>query len=414
MQKQGERTFSSDDGTNSYLDIGSTATGKLRRILGAKPTYTWAELETIEERRRAILKRVDMPFWRILGFWDGTCLKVMVRDGLLWMALLLYVAVRVQKELGTLPSYFEKLEENTNIDIVGGFLSFFLVLFVNQANARFNTMYGHSMACTGRILDVTYLVAQYFPPSAAHRTVRYLHAAHAAGYVGLASETYSYSSFFLPLNASHRFLNDQELARVQQTVTNGGDGFRELLAWVLLEVKQQQTEGSIDSHLASELRTTVQQFRGSMSALYHHQDQPIHFFYIHFLSLLTVCYLPIFAIATAYGVSKDEDDRVNWVSEVISGLIVFLQAIFVIGLRLLGQVMVDPYGDDYEDLSVLHYVRSTWKASQRVLRAQYPGGPMQTTNTEETLETERQVDLGPAWPDTAGDGSQNTPHGSWA
>lgn len=411
---EGERTY------ESYIDIGKTSTGQLRNMIFSSEKPSWSELQEIEVRRRAILRRVDMPFWRILFFWDGTCLKVMVRDGLLWMTVFLYVAVRVQKEIGTLPEYFAKLEETTNIDILGGFLSFFLVLFVNQANARFNTMYGHSMACTGRILDMTYLVAQYFPQTAAHRTVRYLHAVHAAGYVGLASKTYSYESFFLPFNENHRFLTDAELERVKLTVTNGGDGFREILAWVMTEIRQQQQKEdsvTVDSRLASEMRTIVQQLRGSMSALYHHQDQPIHFFYIHFLSLLTVFYLPIFAIATAYGVSKDDDveDAVNWVSEVLSGLIVFLQAVFVIGLRLLGQVMVDPYGDDYEDLSVLHYIGSTWKASQRILRAQFPSSGLEDKDqeemTERKLEDQRKIDLGIAWSHQKNI-NQNT--GSWA
>ena len=45
--------------------------------------------------------------------------------------------------------------------------------------------------------------------------------------------------------------------------------------------------------------------------------------------------------------------------EVLNGIIVFLQCIFVIGLRLIGQKMADPYGDDHEDLSVKTYVETT-------------------------------------------------------
>ena len=39
------------------------------------------------------------------------------------------------------------LLEKTNVGVLGGFLSFFLVLFVNQTNARFLEMYGFSKAC---------------------------------------------------------------------------------------------------------------------------------------------------------------------------------------------------------------------------------------------------------------------------
>jgi hypothetical protein len=67
-------------------------------------------------------------------------------------------------------------------------------------------------------------------------------------------------------------------------------------------------------------------------------SQPIHFFYIHFLSLLTAIYLPIFAISNAY--SAGTGDEVHWSTDLLCGIIVMLQSIFVIGLRLLGQKMV--------------------------------------------------------------------------
>jgi hypothetical protein len=33
---------------------------------------------------------------------------------------------------------------------------------------------------------------------------------------------------------------------------------------------------------------------------------------------------------------------------------------------------VDAYGDDLEDLSVIHYVRESWKTSNRMLSTQFP------------------------------------------
>ena len=140
-----------------------------------------------------------------------------------------------------------------------------------------------------------------------------------------------------------------------------------------------------------------------MDSIYDFNDQPIHFFYIHFLSLLTAIYLPIFAISEAY--SAGTGDGIHWATDLLSGTIVTIQAIFVIGLRLLGQKMVrtlmitigstitcvfwlliiflpfyavvissqlDAYGDDLEDLSVLHYVREAWKTSNRMLSTQFP------------------------------------------
>lgn len=37
-----------------------------------------------------------------------------------------------------------------------------------------------------------------------------------------------------------------------------------------------------------------------LQGMYDYTDQPPHFFYIHFLVLLSALYLPLFAIDTAY------------------------------------------------------------------------------------------------------------------
>lgn len=370
----------------------------LSGLVGEDPAYSWEELKYIEGRRRAILERVELPFWKILGYWDGTCLKVLVKDALFWVTLVCYVVVRVQALSGRLPEYLTDLED-TNIDIIGGFLSFFLVLFVNQSNGRFTTMYGKSMSCASNIEHAASVAANYFPKANAHRLVRYLNAAHAAGYVGLASDTYSARSFFVELNNIHGFLNEREMQRMMEIgMENGGNAFRELILWSIKEVKVVQDQGVIDARMSGETRGHIQKLRGAMTSLYDFQDQPIHFFYIHFLSLLTAFYLPLFAVATAYGIESD-GEQIKWTAEIVTGLIVFLQAVFVIGLRLLGQVMLDPFGDDYEDLSVMHYVQHTWKTSNCILFTQFPQD-LDVAVEDENINKTR-TKLGSAWVSSA-------------
>ena len=54
-------------------------------------------------------------------------------------------------------------------------------------------------------------------------------------------------------------------------------------------------------------------------------------------------------------------------------MIVFLQCIFVVGLRSLGTKMIDPYGDDVEDLSVINYVEGTFSICKTIMNSQQPG-----------------------------------------
>ncbi len=57
--------------------------------------------------------------------------------------------------------------------------------------------------------------------------------------------------------------------------------------------------------------------------------------------------------------------------DILNDLIVLLQCIFVIGLRVLGMKMVDPYGDDHEDLSVILYVEGTLETCDTIMNTQF-------------------------------------------
>ena len=122
-------------------------------------TYTWENLQLIETKRREILQRVDQPFWRILQYWEGTCLRVLSRDMLVWGCLVLYTIIRIQAHRGNLPSSIAVALGDANLDVVGGFLSFFLVLFCNQCNERFHVQYHASMACQRHLIDLATLMA---------------------------------------------------------------------------------------------------------------------------------------------------------------------------------------------------------------------------------------------------------------
>eukprot|EP00977_Amphora_coffeiformis_P007409 scaffold1600_cov179-Amphora_coffeaeformis.AAC.24 len=203
----------------------------------------------IERTRRDILRRSEMPYGRILFAFEGTCLRGLSRDWLLWLTMSIFLIVRAEDWfLGALPS-FAKQVSRLNIDVIGGFLSFFLVLFVNQSNARFQEMYKESMTMVKRIHDISSIVRHALPNAQAKRMVRYMNAAHAAAYVGL-NDTY--------------------------TSLEGRNGGRHALA------------------------------------------------------------------------------------------------IFVIGLRMLGRKMIDPYGSDLEDLSVLHYIQIAWDRSHGVFTTKFP------------------------------------------
>mmetsp|Transcript_10223 Transcript_10223/g.20479 ORF Transcript_10223/g.20479 Transcript_10223/m.20479 type:complete len:114 (+) Transcript_10223:363-704(+) len=60
------------------------------RDLMKKDDITWEQICDVEKRRRAILRRTELPFWRMLFFWDGTVLQALARDTLMWLTMIIY------------------------------------------------------------------------------------------------------------------------------------------------------------------------------------------------------------------------------------------------------------------------------------------------------------------------------------
>ena len=85
-----------------------------------------------------------------------------------------------------MPAYISSLED-INIEIIGGFLSFFLIFFVNDSNNRFKKLYLTSMSCEGRIFDAAALARTTLPCERASHLIRYMNAAHISGFMGLSS-----------------------------------------------------------------------------------------------------------------------------------------------------------------------------------------------------------------------------------
>lgn len=139
-----------------------------------------------------------MPVWRILTYVSGTCVKGIALDPVIWLTMATYAGVRVASRLANddadIPVAVDLLSKS-DINVLGGFLSFFLVLFVNQTNTRFLEMYGFSKACSGRTQDVAGLASTQLPLDLAEQIIRHMNAAQIAGYVGLGGP-YSKRHFF--------------------------------------------------------------------------------------------------------------------------------------------------------------------------------------------------------------------------
>lgn len=376
----------------------------IKRVQRMKqPDYTWQELNKIEKRRREILSRRNITYFGLLLFWDGTVLAALCRDPFLYCLMALYVAIRIVAR-NTVPEGLA-IVATANISIIGTFLSFFLVLYVDQANKRFMDMYQNSRTCQGGIFDAAALARTTLDRGGALRMIRYLNAAHIAGYIGL-TDTYTFDNFFVHANRAKSMLTPGEVNRMRMIEMNyDRSACHELVVWAMAEVTKAQTAGIMDNRMAQCYRDLMFRLRGNFGSLYDYADQPIGFFYVHFACLLSVTYLPLFTIQVA--LDAGVGDQAYWMYDILSGILVVIQATYVLGLQYIANRLSDPYGDDLEDLSIINYVNETWVLSRRILEADLPKET--TTEEEEAFMDTAEQSIGFAWEGNDGDVRNSIP-----
>ena len=94
--------------TNVATSTMSSTVKAVSDLVGDKE-LSWDELCAIEKRRRNVLKRTELPFFRILFFWDGTVLPMLATDALMWITILIYVLIRVGARAVGMPGFVTDL-----------------------------------------------------------------------------------------------------------------------------------------------------------------------------------------------------------------------------------------------------------------------------------------------------------------
>lgn len=207
------------------------------------------------------------------------------------------------------------------------------------------------------------------------------------------SRVYTYDNFFVPINGLNRLLTKDEVKRIEDIGANDGEeAYREIISWCLDEVSTVAEKNMISGFVSSKYRGLIFDEQNNLGKLFDDDDQAISFAYYHFICFLSAVYLPLFAMAA--GLNAGVGEAAYWLTDIVAGCIVLLQAIFVVGLRVLAENMSDPFGSDVGNLSVLHYVNSAWRSSVQILLANKPR-PVDL-NVEEKLCLEH-VPLGQPW-----------------
>jgi len=357
--------------------------------------HTFEKITHIETARRALFMQTKTagPL-QILTSFSGTLLPHVLVDPLFWFSFIVYVVFRVMAWDPHTKDFTLPMVDSRYIGTIGGFLSFFLTFFASQSYSRFLSQYDKIMKAKGGILNAAMLCKANVDYPVALRMVRWLNACHLLAYVGL-SDVYGVENFFLPLCRLYGILSPKELERIASLRTDVGSvAYREILSWVTDENYKLARKKIIPDAVGSVIWKEIATVRENLSTFFENEDQPIPFLYIHLLYMMALVYLPLFAYSVATSVADATHGQQHSGVELIGVIIIFLNNLFVLGMRDLGHILQDPFGDDLQDMCVIHFVTYTFQMSRRILLGEKLGD----TNYEEELEMEsRRPLLGPGY-----------------
>ena len=80
--------------------------------------------------------------------------------------------------------------------------------------------------------------------------------------------------------------------------------FKEVIGWLLRDI-QEEDDAGLTGGTTVALRGKVLALRTSLGALYDYSAQPIPFFYVHLITVISGIYLPLFAYGVAVDVNAD-------------------------------------------------------------------------------------------------------------
>jgi len=333
---------------------------------------SYDDLAHIDKHRVRISSRCEEPSHRMTFRLEGTVIGEIIFDIVFWLTLVTYVVFRYLTMTMTITdSLINGKFSSASFYLVffAGFLLSFLLFYVSRNHYRYFDFLEDTMFLMGRVNDVAMLTKATLPIERARRIVRYLNASHVTTYTGLKA-SYNKKNFYDPLVKKYALLSKSENQRISCEMNVEQDGLGptfELLTWAMMDIRAAQKEGHLDSNEALQMRTLVLKHRSKIARIFVLRGVPVPYVFIHCMNMLTAVYLPIFAIVIAV---ETGGGNIKWIQELVNAMVMLLQTMFIIGLRIVGQQLSDPYGNDLIDLQILRYVKGILVSSNAILSAE--------------------------------------------
>jgi len=219
------------------------------------------------------------------------------------------------------------------------------------------------------------MAREYLSKQGYWRLFRFLNAAHLLAYVGIEAG-YDETNLFGPFNEKYVLLTAKEVLSIKEIGFGGESAYLEVLTWALSTLKHEYENGLIPERTMVALIKHCFRLRKTLAKFFEYSSLPVPFSYVQLYSVMTFCFLPLFAHSVAYSYQRQDSsgkslsNMVMFRDSIVEFGYVLTYTLLVLSLRTLARDLQDPFGHNLEDISVGNILQITVAGSSRVLCAQ--------------------------------------------
>ena len=284
---------------------------------------------------------------------------------LTWLVVLIYIVASVICRIGV---DFGDLDL-TAFDSSNTLITFMIIFYVGYCYNRYTAQFADVEHIMHAIIDACVLARVTFRDSdEVLRLWRYLSLLHLSAYTGLTS-SYTEANFFAPMCKRHGLGPKTDAERAAEApaleALHNGDGAAavhayQIWSYEILQTEAQRPNARITPPVHARMNHEIMEVGKAAKRLHAYTYQVLPFIYTHLVSLMCTLYLLFNAFIKGLYFAPEASLTFGLLLPLCSMLTTTLA---VFGLLEVGDTILDPFGSDPEDFTVLHFVEWTMSSS---------------------------------------------------
>ena len=221
---------------------------------------------------------------------------------------------------------------------------------------------------------------------------RFLNLMHTAAYTGL-TPAYTEQNFFLPMCKRHELLpnaSDSKYEKVALEAVSNCDGLAavnsyQIWAYEVVQGEVLRPDSRISPPVHTRVNEEIKEVGKAAKRLHAYTYQVLPFIYTHLVSLSSSLFLMFNAFVKGLYFTPEASYTFGLILPACS---VITTTLVVFGLLEVGDTILDPFGSDPEDFTVLHFIEFTPPSSLAAIEVDSMGPPLRERKPTTAVEAE--------------------------